>query len=345
MKKFIVAIAISAMLMTAPAFAADWNFYGSARVTTWWDDKDNADTTNLNAGLQGNARIGANVKVSDELTGRFEYGASGGTANIRLLYGEWNFGAGSLLIGQAYEPIWHSISNQAWNGDYGLGGFGENYAGRTGQIQLKFAGFQLAFVAPDIQYYDGTVGVVALADGDEVSIPAIQAKYRYIQDNWDVGISGGYSTFDVTKGGTEYSVDSFMIAGVARMTFGAAGLRGQIWGGENVGNIATQEAGPGAIDKGYAIYTAAGVMEDTDAVGYAIVADYKVNDMLGLEVGYGFVTLETNGMDDNEVESYYLSAPITLAPGVFVVPEVGVVDYKEAQEDNTYFGAKWQINF
>lgn len=47
--------------------------------------------------LHGNSRIGARVKVSDSVNGRFEYGALNGV-NLRILWGEWNFGAGSLGV-------------------------------------------------------------------------------------------------------------------------------------------------------------------------------------------------------------------------------------------------------
>lgn len=119
MRKLLVAL-VTFSLFVSPAFAADWNFYGSARVSTFYSKIDNdmfngsADTKNFEQNLQGNSRIGARVKVSDELKGAFEYGAKGGNANIRLLYGEWNFGAGKLIVGQAYTPFL-VVTNQAYN--------------------------------------------------------------------------------------------------------------------------------------------------------------------------------------------------------------------------------------
>jgi hypothetical protein len=45
-----------------------------------------------------------------------------------------------------------------------------------------------------------------------------------------------------------------------------------------------------------------------------------------------------------------LNCTINIAPGFFIQPEVGMIDFKEdfdkaEQGDFTYFGAKWQINF
>ena len=37
MKKLIVVLAV--LLFVAPAFAADWSFYGSQRVGTWYTER------------------------------------------------------------------------------------------------------------------------------------------------------------------------------------------------------------------------------------------------------------------------------------------------------------------
>ena len=107
-------------------------FVSSASLDTYYESTDkkdgNADAKSTLWGLQPYSRIGADVKVSDELTGRFEYGADSGIANVRLLYGEWNFGAGQLLVGQAYSVLHVFQSSQAY-WDYGMTGLGEVYAG------------------------------------------------------------------------------------------------------------------------------------------------------------------------------------------------------------------------
>jgi hypothetical protein len=48
------------------------------------------------------------------------------------------------------------------------------------------------------------------------------------------------------------------------------------------------------------------------------------------------------------VQTYYVQSTITLAPGVFITPEIGMFDGKEDGAGNfetMYYGAKWQINF
>ena len=65
MKKLFVLIAavVFVVAFTAPAFSAEWSFYGSARMQTWWLDRDFGDgmgptddnDMDLNHSQQGNS--------------------------------------------------------------------------------------------------------------------------------------------------------------------------------------------------------------------------------------------------------------------------------------------------
>ncbi len=365
MKKMrILAVALAMVTAFAmSASAADWNFYGNARIATFVTDNDTTNDTDFSENLHGNSRIGAKVKVGDELSGRFEYGTADGNANIRLLYGAWNFGAGSLIVGQDYAPAWHSISNQVYAGDNGLGGWGENYTDRTPQIKLVFGNFKLAFLEPNTGVYGaGGTGSKLLADiastdaqyagwmanfGTEVEMPAVQAKYALKYNNLDLALSGAYQTFDVNSATKTDNVDSYMVAAKFGIAFGAATLKASVFSGQNVGNIAVVDVAGGKGRKGYAIFDGTNDVIDVDAMGYALVAGYTINDMISLEAGVGYAEMEedVDNSKEDDVVSYYIQAPLTLAPGVVITPEIGVVDYKQDQDDTTYYGAKWQINF
>jgi len=365
MKKIIVAVAALA-LMAGSAYAAEWNFYGSARVSTFWadgdvdgidewDDLDNyMEDVQFEEALQSNARIGAKVKVSDELTGRFEYGTSGGSANIRHLYGEWNFGAGKLLVGKTYVPLNLFGSNQVYLTDGALEGYGgEMYGGRAAQLKLTFGDFQIAVVENNTDYYAGGGAVDANVD---VVIPMIEVKYALTVDNFVITMAGGYQTFDVDNGTVDDDVTSWGLGLDVAATFGAMSITAQVNGGTNIGNLCYIDvtgfsSGTDAIGAGYAAIDGGDVI-DNDAMGARIVVGYTFNEMFGVEVGYGYQQTEydVSGSDEIESQSYYIQFPITLAPGVHVVPELGVVDYNKdgldsGQEEITYFGAKWQINF
>ena len=340
MKKFIVALAVSAMLMTGSAMAADWNFYGSARVSTFYVDSDLADSTNYEEGLQGNSRIGATVKVSDELTGGFEYGTG---VNVRKLYGEWNFGAGTLLVGQTYTPLNLFYSNQVYGVDNDMLAQGGIYSGREAMLRLKFGGFTIAALAPATGNTTGTTGGVT----NEVDFPSFEAKYVYKFDSGSVALTGGYQSYEMTDANDDYDINSYVLAVGGSLGFGAAYLNGNIYIGQNAGDmIAVSVDGDNGWDDGYADVTG-GVLADNDVFGLLIAAGYTVNDMVTLEIGYAYAETELdNAATEDEVCTYYLQSVITLAPGVMVIPEIGRIDGEEAgDEETTYFGAKWQINF
>ncbi len=84
MKKFtILMAAIALVCFSVPAMAVDWNFYGNARMQTFYTseeikyrrvlDDEKKKFTDLRWDLQSNSRVGANVKA-DHIKGQFEFG-------------------------------------------------------------------------------------------------------------------------------------------------------------------------------------------------------------------------------------------------------------------------------
>ncbi len=334
MKKLIALVA-ALVMVAGTAYAADWSFYGSSRVATTWTDTEvpgSADVEDYATTLNGNSRIGANVKVNDELTGRFEYGHTS-TVNLRILYGEWNFGAGSFLVGQTYSPLNLFYSNQIYGGDYDLLPYGGVYSGRNPMLRLKFGDFQIAAVAE-------TSGL----DVNENSLPTIEAKYSFSMDNFSAAVAAGYNTYEAISETDVYDVDSYVIAAGASLNMGVAYLKGDIYAGQNANYLIWTDytSGTELLPDNTGTNT-----NDIDNFGFLLVAGAKINDMLAVEAGYGFASADKDGVtQDDEVSSYYVQATVTLAPGVFFVPELGVIDYEEAdQNEISYLAIKWQINF
>ena len=131
MKKLIAVFAV--LLFVAPAFAADWSFYGSERMATWYDPRISAITRvngqDNDAGtqwyLQSNTRLGAKVKA-DKVTGQIELAttasstdsAGDGAVNTRRAYGVWKFSDNAWLkVGKDYSPVTDFISNQWFDAD------------------------------------------------------------------------------------------------------------------------------------------------------------------------------------------------------------------------------------
>ncbi len=351
MKKIVVA-ALALALMAGSAYAADWNFYGEAMIYTVWTDEDQIDGNDdgdaqFAEGLYDASKIGAEVKVSDELSGHFEYGAEDGKADVRLLYGEWNFGSGILTVGKAYSPINVTYSNQLVAGeeqDLGLGGFGDFDQSRISQVKLTFGGFSIALLDPEKDAYINTTGALNSENDTyetQAVIPMIAACYKAGFDMGEVQIAGGYNTFEINE---DEDVNAFGIGLGTQLNFGAFGLFGTVVWGENIANLSTATASQYG---GTAVYDG-GDVYDCESIGGTIGVTYAVNDMLALEAGYGYIhdDYDEDGVNNNIAQSYYLQAPITLAPGVTVTPELGMIDEREAGLNETiYFGACWAIAF
>lgn len=347
MKRIIsVAVLAAGIALASNAMASEWNFYGSARIQTFWSDVDDGSDseTNFSESLQGNSRIGAKVKVSDELVGRFEYGASGGNANIRHLYGEWDFGGGKLLVGQTDTLVKFSLSNQVYGDDEAMDHYGHvNAASRQPMIRLTFGNFQIAAISP----YDGhDLDNDKNTDDEKFVMPKLEAKYKLSMDNFTIEAAAGYQTYEVTLGTNEYDVDSYVLAIGGKVNLGPAYIGADGYWGQNVGPYGLKikaDADPAL---------SGGKLEDNDAYGLMGLVGYKVNDTLALEAGIGYVSaeLDINGSQEDDAMAYYLQAAITLAKGVSIVPEIGVLDYLDDnkgvdQGDVFYYGMKWQINF
>ena len=357
MKKLFVLLAAVAFVVafTVPAMSADWGFYGSARMYTFMDDVTPAGANpisddDLSWFLQGNSRIGANVKAGD-VSGRFEYGS---TPNLRLLYGAWKFGAGTLVVGQDYSPIDTFISNQqgpaVWGGDIDGLAWGGIYDGRVAQLKLKMASFQVALIQPKV------VSANAGATDTDTSIPKIELSYSFKAGPLALKVLGGMNSHDdvVIAGTSEktYSVDSNVFGVMAKYATGPFSVAADFFMATNPGNYGLLQ--DNSVQSAFWTGT---TVEDCDSTGALVVLGYKASDMIKLEAGYGMLSneIEAAGVTtESETNSYYVQAVITLAKGVYIVPEYGSVDYGDKEEtgkapakqgDISYFGAKWQINF
>jgi len=351
MKKLITILAAVALIaaFAMPAPAAEWNFYGSARMTTFSDTVDpgtGTDDTDTTWAVQGNSRIGAKVKAGD-VSGAFEYGSG---PNLRILTGTWNFGAGSLLAGQTYTPVNIFISNQVWGSDNDMLNFGGVYAGRRAMIQLQFGTFKLALVGPHAQSDLGTGSDV------DVTLPKFEVAYKFSTDMFWAQVVAGYQTYSLDAvtvtaddGTTSLSADGDVSSYIAALAFGVnagpVSFKADVFTGQNLGPYGMYVSG----DINPTI--TGGDTNDNTSLGFLGLVSFKATDALAFEVGYGRVENDIDGsVEKDDTSAYYGQATVTLAPGVFIVPEVGFIDNGKSfagadQGDHLYFGAKWQINF
>lgn len=184
MKK--VLLTLLAVFMAVPAFAIEvYNngdnsvaIYGTVRGylgygmgTTSSETYNNGVTTkgdptynhNMLYGLQGNSRIGTNIKIGN-FSGQIELGANertmynakdqqSNTVGFRQAWGAYTFGNGSkLLFGKTDTPTAMSgFNSDIYDTDGGLNGFGGTATGsRRFQIQYSIAGLTLALIEDDL---------------------------------------------------------------------------------------------------------------------------------------------------------------------------------------------------
>jgi len=345
------------------------------------DLKDNGEkASGMDWDLQSNSRFGANVKA-DHIKGQVEMGISESNVSARRVYGTWNFGSGYLKVGKDYTPVDQFISGQVFDGDLGLLGIGTQYGGRRGQIALGFGGFEIALVNPETNRLSNmeitTTGSITVPTGNgSITIPAtavtastgdakkilplIAAKWGMGFDAWNFNVMGGFQYYSIKDvqplagGGTEdVDVTSYTVGADAGFNFGPGYVKGAVSYGQNIGNaswglpgLATSGSG------GLAFWDGDDDTNDTTTMMAALVGGLKVSDMLSFEAGLGYRNDATDGGGPRNTSpmAVYLQSVITLAPGVFIIPELGYYDYdNNAAGDDAgtliYGGAKWQINF
>lgn len=378
MKKLIGVFAVLALVCFAlPATAVEWNFYGSARMQTFYTSEDfgdysinlgqTDDTSGVQWFFQNNSRIGATVK-NENISGRFELGLKGdGNGDVdvgtRRLFGVWDFGPAKLKVGKDYSPTSQFISAQAFNEDIGLLGGGTMYSDRHGQISLTFGNFEVAVLEPD----NDTAFLVP--NGNVVAYPKVEALFGMSFDTWNFNIRGGFqykdiedviSPLDLATLGVintnDVDVTSYTIGADAGFNLGAWYIKGAASYSQNPGDADWHLPGLYTFG-GNAVFDGDDDTDDTDTIMAALVLGWKFTDMVTFEAGGGYRDddVDLAGANDDDFWNAYVNATITLAPGVYIIPEGGYLDFMDEAIDSPagdndggkawYIGGKWQIDF
>lgn len=358
-------VVLSALLFTAPAMGADWEFSGSQRMATFWNHYDYGDfevngeddDDGLTWDFQGNSRLEAKAKA-DKVKGHVELGlrgTDGGDLDVRTrrAYGTWKFSdSGALTVGKDYSPIIQFTSGQVIDEDLGLAGIGTNDGFRPGQIRLELGDFQLAAITP---YRDATVG--GAGSDLDVYLPKFEASYAGKIGGFTFTPAAGFQYLNEERGASATLTDDVDIISyilglelgyeIGAMYFKAAGGWGQNWSNANWNS----DGYTSNNNAGAALNTAGDDTEDCMSWQAALILGFKVSEAVLLEAGAGYRSDDNDAAPDkDEAWSGYLQAVVTMAPGVYIVPEVGYFDFMDdaAGEDEGYrwyAGAKWQIDF
>lgn len=285
-------------------------------MATFWVENDPGDDGKADGDLfgswLGNRLIGAGGKKGT-VKGPFEYGKR---MNVRLLFGTWDTAKGILLFGQP-DPLFGAdlYGNQIYNERVELET--ESDLGKNDEVKLSY--------------------------------PTFRATLRYRSENFFVDGFTGYQNYDIDTGTNNFFADSYVYGIGGGFKVGPGYVRASIYLAQNQGEYKLVSGISGEVENTGSIDNP---LFDNATVGGLVVVGGKLNDMVAFEVGYG---MTSNGQDAPSFEDdyntlYYFQVPITLAPGFFVMPEAGKFDFKEEpsgkdEGEQTYFGAKWQINF
>jgi hypothetical protein len=317
--------------------------------------------------FQGNSRLGARVKA-DKVTGHIELGlgAAGdggdGAVATRRAYGIWKFSDNaSLKIGKDYSPVSDFISNQMYDSDIGMLGAGVFYGRRPSGLTLILGNFELAALAPSYGADTGTTstGVNGTTGGDPDSyIPRFEASYNLKLGPGYIKPFGGFQYYTVEDTGLGNVTDtldvySWLLGVSTNWNIGAFTIGGQLSYGMNVGAVTGWFNGYNARTSSLPYLSGGDDVDDVYTTQAALVGALKLTDALRFEAGGGYRNDDADdvsGIDKDEMWNAYAHLMITLAPGVYVIPEVGYVDYMDSvtgadQGNEWYAGAKWQIDF
>jgi hypothetical protein len=374
MKKLIAIFAV--LLLAAPAMAADWSFYGSQRIGTWYVDRDYGDGV-VNGQdddqatqwyFQGNSRMGVRVKA-DKVSGLIELGlgtgGDGGDTSVvtRRAFGVWKFTDNAWLkVGKDTSPVTDVISNQWFDADGDLYGEGNFYGRRPAGLTLGFGDFEIAFLTPSYGGDTGTSagGINSATGGDADSyIPRVEAGYKLKLGAGYIKPFAGFQYYTVESTGIGNVTDdldiwSWVLGVSTSWNIGAFSLGGQVSYGMNEGSVTGWSTGYNPRAASQAYLDGGDDIANVYTLQALIVPALKFTDTLRFEAGLGYRQDNADGApgfsQKDEMWIGYVQAMITMAPGVFLCPEVGYMDYMKDRGGNDegwnwYAGAKWQIDF
>ncbi len=336
------------------AGAVDWDFYASARVGTFYEWKRAADGETFADGsrhdadfdmvLQSTSRIGARIKVDDELSGLAELGISEDDVRIRHLIGHWDFGPGRLSIGQTRTPVGRQDSRRIRPDDLGLTAFGEPYLGRRPLIQLSMHGVTAGAVKPH--------SANNLLDPDNENsdvdnvMPRLELSWRHTAGRLSYDAFGGYHTYTIATPDESFDIESHMAGAGLRFCWNDAFVRAIGYHARNARQfgqlLSTQPASFGS-----AKFDEDGRLVNNDVLAGALFGGYQFNDRIGSEIGYGYIQSkdDVSGASTDRWHCYYAQLPVMLGRSVSVTPEVALLKNSENNERTIYAGAKWQVDF
>jgi len=372
MRKLLVLLVAAAFVFTMalPAMAADEKtvtLYGSARMETFiqdfdkdvtgtFDDKDlvwRLDSSSSRFGARFKAGdIGANVEIRPN-----------SASDMRHWYGTWDFGSGTLLLGQTWTPSFMPICDECMIGGGGfLGGYGDlSGIVRQGMFMATFpmkalnGNLILAALTPTSQT-PATIGIPLPSTDTDSTIPRLEAGFTWAAGAINGKVIAGYGSFDVVDTtNKDYSIDSYFLAANATGSFGPFWLTLSGAFGQNM--LDYGYAGS-VLNAGYSALS--GDIKDVDQTRFGGEVGFKLSDKVSLFFNYVMMNEERDSLttagtsDEDDKSAMSVGSLITIAKGFTMQPEIVITDEGNRttagvegadRGSKTYYGIYWQIDF
>jgi hypothetical protein len=402
-KHTLSAVLIAAALAAAtPALALDITPYGAIRVGSWYTASTyyaypaTATATSPARGtaqhdgdftfdLQGDSFVGMRVKEAD-FSAVAEIGAynpknrSAGL-ELRLLFGEWDFGGGKVRVGYAPSPYVYR-SEQAFDSDGGFNGYGSLWDGRMAQIKVSANnGLYLTLMKQgtgsgagggnDLIVVPGST--TAAANGNNWNGTAFTntaTQYAAANTNYDtfmpktiVGYEGksGILTygggaaanfFKVTPSAADavaYQDEIYSYLGFAHCKIDLAPVEIKLnaYTGQNVGNLMSN---PGAANGSLYFRNAAGQTANAYTYGGWAQLGYIMNEKVKMFAGASYETNDTRLTSADERMAAFANLQYAVTRNIKVVPEFSFLNDMTnrlgQKEPRVYAsGVKWEMTF
>jgi hypothetical protein len=389
MKRSIIGAVVlgATVALAVPALALDVTPYGAIRVGTWYTSSTyyaypatvtatspkpgtSMHDSDFSLDLQGDSLVGMRVKEGD-FSGVAELGAynpknRAAGVELRMLFGDWNFGEGKLRVGFAPSPYVFR-SEQAFDADGGFNSYGSLWDGRYAQIKVNMNnGFYLTLMkqasggtgsnvttnaGPSYTNtpYSGTATIYAATNTDyDTFIPKTVAGYEGKSGfvSYGGGVAGNFYKKTVTTADVKTSGDDITsLMGFAHTTIDLkpVELKFHIYGGQNLGDLMSN--GAATAGSYYSAQKNSYTVGGFGQIGYAVSDNIKVST----GVSYETSTNDTYTKDDNKMAAF-ANMQYKVTKYLKIVPEVSFLNDLESKtgtKEPRIFaaGAKWEMSF
>lgn len=379
MKKSIIGAVVlgATVALAVPAMALDVTPYGTIRIGTWYTSNTHYDPatgasqkdSDFSLDLQGDSFVGMRVKEGD-FSGLAELGAynpknRGAGVELRMLFGDWNFGEGKLRVG--YLPSAYVFrSEQVFDADGGFNAYGSLFDGRYAQIKVSMNnGFYLALMKTSTGgfgtnstsnstggwkaggVFNNTATNYATTSVDyDTFIPKTIAGYEGTSGfvKYGGGVAGNYyKVTDTTVTNLSADITSLMGFAHATIDLNPVELKFHLYGGQNLGDLMSN----GAATTG-SYYS--GKKNSYTYGGFGQVG-YTASDKVKLYTGVSYETSKNDNYikDDNKMAAF-ANLQYSVTKNVKIVPEVSMLNDLDsstgAKEPRIYAGGvKWEMKF